>query len=89
MVGRPQADLPGQVLGRAVGAVGGEPLGPQAEAILGALDHGAGGAHLGLADRAAGLDVDDDGVVQIDQVVCGVGEEGVALVGAGPLGGGV
>ena len=82
-------DEPGQVLGRAVGGVGGQALGPEAEAFLGALDHGACRADLGLADRAARLDVDDDGVIQVDQVVRGVGEEGMALVSAGPLGGGV
>ena len=76
---------PGEHLGRAIGAVGGQPLRLEAEAILGALDHGACRADLGLADRTARLDIDDDGMVHVDQVVGGVGEEGVPLQRAGPL----
>jgi hypothetical protein len=34
----------------------------------------------------ARLDIDDDRVVCVDQVVGGIGEEGVALVGTGPRG---
>ena len=78
-------DQPGEHLGRAIGAVGGQPLGLEAEAVLGALDHGARRADLGLADRRGRLDVDDDGVVEVDQVVGGVGEEGVPLQRAGPV----
>ncbi len=33
---------PGEVLGRAVGAIGGEPGWPEAEALLRPVDHGAG-----------------------------------------------
>ena len=40
------------------------------------VDHRARGADLGLTDRPRGLDVDDDSMVDIDQVVGGVGEEG-------------
>ncbi len=72
------------VLGRAVGAVGGEPFGPEAEALIRPLDHGAGGGHLRWTDGGGRLDVDDDGVVEVDQVVGGIGEEGRSLVGAGP-----
>ena len=39
---------PVEGLGRSVGAVGGEPLGPEAEAILHPFDHGAGCGHLRL-----------------------------------------
>ena len=35
------------------------------------------------------LDIDDDGVVEIDEVVGGVGEEGMTLECAGPLRGGI
>jgi hypothetical protein len=35
------------------------------------------------------LDVDNDGMVEIDQVVGSVGEEGMALERAGPLRGGI
>jgi hypothetical protein len=52
---------PGEVLGRAVGAVGGEPRRPEAEALLGSLNHGSGRADLSLPNGATGLDIDDDG----------------------------
>ena len=42
--------------------------GPQAEAVLRALDHSALGGDLGLADRGGRLDIDDDSMVEIDQV---------------------
>lgn len=47
------------------------------------VEHGPGRADLGLPDRAA--DLDDDGVIEIDQIVGGIGEEGLALQGSGPL----
>ena len=70
---------------RAVGAVGDQPLGVEAEALHRAVDHGARGADLRLADRARRLDVDDDRIVCVDEVVGRIGEEGVPLLGAGPL----
>ena len=45
-----------------------------------------GGADCGLTDGAGRLDVNDDRVVGVDQVVGGIGKEGMALVRAGPLG---
>src|SRR5690606_7823521 len=74
-----------KVLGRAIRTVRGEALGLEAEALGGPVEHGARGADLGLTDRPARLDIEDDRVVGVDQVVGGIGEEGVALVGAGPL----
>jgi hypothetical protein len=53
------------------------------------VDHGACRADLRLPYRAARLDIDNDGMVKVDQVVGGVGEEGVALECAGPLRGGI
>jgi len=76
---------PGEVLGRAIGTVGGELGRPEAEALLRPVEHGAGRADFGLPDGTAGLDIDDDGVVEIDQIVGGIGEEGVTLQGPGPL----
>jgi hypothetical protein len=38
-------------------------------------DHGFGGSDLGLAYRIGGLDLDDDGMIEVDQVVGCVGEE--------------
>ena len=77
---------PREHLGRTIRTVGGQPLRIEPEAILAAFDHRACRTDLGLADRAARLDVDDDGMVHVDQVVGGVGEERVALQRSGPLG---
>jgi hypothetical protein len=52
---------------------------------LRAVDHGARGTDLGLSDGAAHFDIDDDCVIEINQVVGGIGEEGVTLQGASPL----
>jgi hypothetical protein len=75
---------PGEVFGRSVGGVGRQPLRPQAEALLRTVDHALLRRHLGLADRGGRLDVDDDGVLQVDQVVGAVGEEGEPAVRARP-----
>src|SRR5215216_1317297 len=40
---------------------------------------------LGLPDRSRRLDVDDDRDLQVDQIVVGVGKEGMSFVSAGPL----
>jgi len=71
--------------GRTVGAVGGKPLGLEAEAIGRTLDHGAGSANLGLADRTCRLDVENDRCFWIDQVIVGIGEERMPFVSASPL----
>ena len=73
-------DKPVEHRRRAVGAVGDQPLRVETEALHRSLHHGSRGADLGLADGAGRLDIDDDRVVGIDQVVRGIGEEGVALV---------
>ena len=80
---------PGEVLGRAIGGIGRQPFGIEAEAILGPVDHGACRADLRLPDRAARLDIDNDGMVEVDQVVGGVGEKGMALERPCPLRGGI
>jgi hypothetical protein len=68
-----------------VGRIGSQPLGLDAEARFGALDHGPGGTHLGLPDGTRGFDIHDDAELHVDQVVVGVGEEGGAAHGPGPL----
>lgn len=78
-------DQPGHVLGRAVGTVGNKALRLQPEALGSPVDHGTRCADLGLANGAARLDIEDDRVLGVDQVVGGIGEEGVALVRSGPL----
>ena len=70
-------DEPAQHRRGAVGAVGDQPLGVEAEAVHRAVDHGARGADLRLADGARRLDVDDDRIVGVDQIVGRIGEEGV------------
>ena len=54
-------DEPRQHLGRAIPCVRCQPFGPDAEAVLHALDHPFAGGHLGLPDRGARLHVYDDG----------------------------
>src|SRR6185437_833725 len=78
-------DQEGEVLGRAIGAVGGKALRLEAEALGGPVEHGARGAHLRLPNGPARLDIEDDRMVGVDQIVGGIGEEGLALVGPGPL----
>ena len=57
--------------------------------ILGPVNHRARRADLRLPDRAACLDLDNDGIVEVDQVIGGVGEEGMPFERTGPLCGGV
>lgn len=78
-------DPPGEVLGQAIGTVGGEACGPEAEAVLRPFRYAARRPDLGLPDGAASSHIEDDGMVEIDQVVGGVGEEGMPLQGTGPL----
>src|SRR5690242_12134854 len=76
---------PTEHFGRSIGGVGGHSLGIEAELILDPVDHCACGAYLRLPDRAASLDINDDGVFEVDQVVGGIGKEGMALERACPL----
>ena len=83
-------DQPGEVFGRAVGAVGRQP--PRATGRSGpgcarSMVRAAPTSAWRIARLASTSTM--TAVVQVDRVVRGVGEEGVALVGAGPLGGGV
>ena len=73
-----------EVLGGAVGRVRRQPLRPQAKALLRPLDHPLLRRHLGLADRGGRFHIDDDGVLQVDQVVGAIGEEGEPAVCSRP-----
>ncbi len=53
--------------------------------IFGALNHCACCTDLGLPDSSRRLDIDDDRRLQVDQVVIGVGKEGMPFVSASPL----
>ena len=76
-------DEPGEHLGRAVAGVGDQLARPQIVSIGNARDHALCCGHLGLADGSARLDIDDDGMLHIDQVVGRVAELGLATVGGG------
>jgi hypothetical protein len=54
------------------------------EAIMSSRDHRLGGCDLGLAYGTGGLHLDNDGMIEIDQVVGRVGEEREAAVCRGP-----
>ena len=82
-------DQPGKVRGGAVSGIGHQLLGPQAEALLRALDHPALGGHLGLAHRGCRLDIDDHRMVEVDQIVGGVGVEGRLARRRGPARSGI
>ena len=62
-----------------------KPFGIETEVILGPVNHRARRADLRLPDRAARLDIDDNGMVEVDQVIGGIGEEGMPFERAGPL----
>ena len=70
---------PSQALRRTVGAVGGQECGLYAEARLGSLQHCPRRSDFRLSDGARGFDIDDHTMVGVDQVVIGIGEEGVSL----------
>lgn len=58
--------------------------GAQIEALHRALDHTLCRQYLGLTDCRRRLDIDDDRVVDVDQVVGRIGEEGRSTVRGGP-----
>jgi len=72
-------DQPVEHLRRPVSAIGVQLLGAKAEPVLDPVDHGACRPDLSLANAAAGVDVDDDRIIEIDQIVCSISEEGVSL----------
>ena len=67
---------PAQHLRRAIGGIGNQRCGIEAEAIIGVFDHALHRPGLGLADWRGGRDIDDNRVLQIDEIVGAVGEEG-------------
>src|SRR6266545_1004869 len=68
-----------------VGRVSREPLGAKLEAVPRTLDHCAGRRDLVIGARRCRLDIDNDGVLDIDQIVEAVAEQD-ALVGLGSPG---
>src|SRR6266542_967061 len=51
------------------------------------MDHRLGGADLGLANGARGLNVDNHSALHIDEIVVGISEKGRSAHRTGPLGG--
>ena len=66
---------PMEHLGRTIGRIGGQPLGVKPKPTVYPLDHDFGCCYLGLPDGGRGFDIDNDRVVEIDQIVGGIGEE--------------
>src|SRR3954467_8802703 len=71
---------PVEHLCRAIGGIGGETPGGKIKAVTSSRDHGFGGSDFGLAYGSRGLDINDHGVIEINQVVGGVGKEREAAV---------
>ena len=77
-------DQPAEHLGRAIGAVAHELGRVEVEALHRPFHHSFGSQHFGLSDRRGGLDIDDDRVLDIDQVIGRIAEEGLPAVRSGP-----
>jgi len=73
-------------LGSPIGAVTGKAFRIEAKPIHDPLDHRPCRTDLGLADGSRRLDIDDDGIVGVDQIVGGIGEKSWATQSARPLG---
>ena len=78
-------DQPTEHRSRAVGGVRNQPLGMKIELVLHPVQHCACRANLGLPDRPAGFDIDDDTVIGIDEVIVGIGKECRAFARCRPL----
>jgi hypothetical protein len=69
MRGNVFVQVPGKQLTSSIGGIGGEPFGPDAERFLGSLNHSSGRGHLVIGARWRCLDVDNDGVVNVDHTI--------------------
>ena len=63
------ANDPGQELSRAVGRIGGEVLRLEPQALLGPIYHGLSSNDLIISARWRRFDIDNDGVLGIDQII--------------------
>src|ERR1700692_1079423 len=75
---------PAEHLGGPIGAVAYEHGGVEIEALHRSFDHALCRLDLSLADRGGRFHIDNDRVVDIDQIVGGVSEEGLPAMGSGP-----
>lgn len=71
----------------AIGIVGHQQIGMQAEALPRLHDHVLDDPGFGLADWRGCVPIDDDGIVDIDEMVRGIGKDGSVAVGTGVEGG--
>jgi hypothetical protein len=70
----PAADQPAEETASSVRGVGRKPFRLQIEAPLGAIEHGLCRFNLVIGTRWRGLDIDNDGILDIDQVVDPIAE---------------
>ncbi len=68
-------DQPGQHGGCAISRITSKLSRLHAKAFFGALNHRPGSAHFGRTDGTRGFNIDDDGMLGIDQIVVGIGKE--------------
>jgi hypothetical protein len=66
---------PSQHVAGPIGRIGCQTFRLQVKGILRPVHHGPCRTDLGLTDRPAGLDIDDDGIVCVDQIVDRIGED--------------
>jgi hypothetical protein len=71
-------DQPAEHLGRAIGAIAHEPSRVETEAVDRALED------FGLPDRRCRFDINNDSVLDIDQIVGGIGKVRLPSMGSGP-----
>ena len=76
-------DQPRKVRSIAIAGIGRKALGPVAEPLVRAINHPSLRGHFSLANSGGRLDIHDHGMLQIDQIVGAVSEEGEATIGAG------
>src|SRR5262245_29415629 len=63
------ADNPGKELSRAIGSIGGKVLGLEPQPFRGPIDHRLGSSDLIISSCRRGLDIDNDGILQVDHVI--------------------
>src|SRR5215467_14251758 len=75
---------PTEELAGAVGCISGETLRLEPHSLLGPLDHCPGGGDLVVGSRRRGLDIHNDGVLDVDQIVEPVAELHALICFRGP-----
>ena len=78
---------PNKIVGRPVGRICGYPIWLQAKPLFGLVNHLAHGTNFSGPVRAAGIHVNDDTVIRIDQIIGGIRKECRTFTCGGPLAG--